>query len=103
MSEKRRNIFNKGLKSVFIPTAVFLFIAVLQSWSRPEALRKETGLFSSSAGAVAAMRDSVRTEYQKKIDSLAGLNLSLDSLRRMGLSESILFSIDSVYKLDSIA
>lgn len=103
MSEKRRNIFNKGLKLVFIPTAVFLFIAVLQSWSRPEALRKEAGFFSSSAGAVAAMRDSVRTEYQKKIDSLAGLNLSMDSLRRMGLSESILFSIDSVYKLDSIA
>lgn len=37
------------------------------------------------------------------IDSLADLNLSRDSLKRMGLEERVLYSIDSLYKADSIA
>lgn len=47
--------------------------------------------------------DTIYTPYQRMIDSLVNLNLSLDSLRRMGLDERILNSIDSVYKADSIA
>lgn len=45
----------------------------------------------------------VKTAYQQMIDSLYELNLSPDSLRKMGLSDAVLFSIDSLRKADSLS
>jgi hypothetical protein len=68
---------------------------LLASWSSPSA----KGL----RGAFRWQDTIVKTAYQQMIDSLYDLNLSPDSLRRMGLSEAILYSIDSVRKVDSLS
>lgn len=67
------------------------------AWSRPANLGGK-GRF------VLRINDTiVKTAYQQMIDSLFELNLSPDSLRKMGLSDAVLFSIDSLRKADSIA
>ena len=70
-------------------------IILLESWSRPKAF----------LGSALSVRDTVVTDsaFQRLVDSLAALNISPDSLRKMGLDERVLAAIDSLYKADSIA
>lgn len=70
-------------------------IILLESWSRP------THILKNSIN----LRDTVVTDsaFQRLVDSLAALNISPDSLRKMGLDERVLAAIDSLYKADSIA
>ncbi len=75
----------------------------LQSWSSPSAVRECTEINLFPGHGELFVEDTVYTAYNRMIDSLADLNLSRDSLRRMGLSERVLFSLDSIYREDSIA
>ncbi len=85
----------KGLWIIII----VLLVLSLQSWSSV----KPYNSMNYTRGRVNDTIDTLDSPYKKMIDSLINLNLSLDSLRKMGLSEQILFSIDSTYKADSIA
>lgn len=105
MLNKLKNTFY--LKKLCAGACIVAFVVLCGAWSAPN-----KGHYSASLtlrdtikGAVAdTIRDTVvKTAYQKMIDSLYNLNLSPDSLKRMGLSESVLSSIDSIRRADSIA
>lgn len=81
--------------------ALLLTAFALQSWSRPSRLPSEGFRMPDHGSCI--LQDTVYTAYDRMIDSLADLNLSRDSLRRMGLDERVLFSLDSLYRADSIA
>lgn len=91
-------MIKKGeIKNILIAFAAGIIFFALQSWSTPKA-------FIYSVKAPFYTSDTVvYTAYNRMIDSLADLNLSRDSLGRMGLSNRVLASIDSLYKADSIA
>lgn len=96
----------KKCRGFILAAFAVLAFAALQSWSRPDELRPWDGRkisVGTQKDTIKKAADSVRTHYQEMVDSLAGLNLSMDSLRRMGLEKRVLFSIDSIYKADSIA
>ena len=93
--EKRIGIKLKGALAFAV---VGVLLLSLQSWKAAESGGLQPHRFSGDT--ILTHQDSL---YLRYIDSLAGLNLSMDSLRRMGLSEKVLYSIDSLYKADSIA
>ncbi len=90
----------KKLKAVVCDTitvaGLSLALVLLASWTCPPSKGLRPRL--------PAMQDTIlKTAWQKMIDSLVDLNLSPDSLRKMGLSDAVLFSIDSVRKADSLS
>lgn len=89
-------IFCKRFLILFSAAA---FILSLQSWS-VDTSYSPTKLSVKQGDTIISKTDSL---YKRYIDSLFSLNLSLDSLRRMGLSEQVINSVDSLYKADSIA
>ncbi len=96
--QRNSNIYSKTagyLRKALILASLCSGLMLLASWSSPSA----KGL----RGAFRWQDTIVKTAYQQMIDSLYDLNLSPDSLRRMGLSEAILYSIDSVRKVDSLS
>ena len=87
----------QSLSKVSFYSLVLWAVLLASAWSRPSDLGKR-GNF------VLRINDTiVKTAYQQMIDSLYGLNLSPDSLKKMGLSDAVLFSIDSLRKADSIS
>ena len=96
--QRNSNIYSKTagyLRKALILASLCSGLMLLASWSSPSA----KGL----RGSFRWQDTIVKTAYQQMIDSLYDLNLSPDSLRRMGLSEAILYSIDSVRKVDSLS
>lgn len=102
MFSQKKNIYS-FLRKALNAALVAAIALTLQSWSRPssEKGRPNGDMFLNLENVFAG--DTVYTAYDRMIDSLADLNLSRDSLKRMGLSEKVLFSLDSIYKADSIA
>ena len=84
--QKHSNIFPKVsgcIRKVLPVASLCAAVVLLASWSSPSA----KGLRSSFR-----WQDTiVKTAYQQMIDSLYDLNLSPDSLRRMGRSEAVLY------------
>lgn len=92
---KLRGVRNH-LKSLLWTAAVSGLVLLGCAWSSP------SGRILSKVNRNFLTDTIVKTAYQQMIDSLYNLNLSPDSLRKMGLSDAIIFSIDSVRREDSI-
>ena len=91
------NKMKPSLRKILFCSLALGVLVLASAWSRPSGIGRE-GRF------VLGISDTiVKTAYQQMIDSLYGLNLSPDSLKKMGLSDAVLFSIDSLRKADSIS
>ena len=91
------NNIHPSLRKILFCCLALGAVLLASAWSRPSGIGGK-GRF------ILKINDTiVKTAYQQMIDSLYELNLSPDSLRKMGLSDAVLFSIDSLRKADSIA
>lgn len=91
------NKIKPSLRKIFFCCLALGAVLLAGAWSRPSGIGGK-GRF------VLRINDTiVKTAYQQMIDSLFELNLSPDSLKKMGLSDAVLFSLDSLRKADSIA
>lgn len=88
------------ISEVALAVAAAIILLCLQSWSTPQYSR---GAKAGISELYKLSSDTTVTAYKRFIDSLRNLNLSPDSLRKMGLSDTILASIDSARRADSIA
>ena len=86
-----------SLRKILFTVSAIGAVILVSAWSNPSSLGGK-GRFAFKTNDTI-----VKTAYQQMIDSLYELNLSPDSLRKMGLSDAILFSIDSLRKADSIS
>lgn len=86
-----------SLRKILFTVSAIGAVILVSAWSSPSSLGGK-GRFAFRTNDTI-----VKTAYQQMIDSLYELNLSPDSLRKMGLSDAILFSIDSLRKADSIS
>ena len=91
------NKIKPSLRKILFYSLVAGCVLMASAWSRP------TNLGGKGRFVLRINDTIVKTAYQQMIDSLYELNLSPDSLRKMGLSDEILFSIDSLRKADSIS
>ena len=92
------NRLGERVKGGVVVAVVVLLLLTLQSWNIRSVGYNKRAL--CVADTVVSPVDSL---YQRTIDSLFYLNLSLDSLRRMGLPDYIVNGVDSLYKADSLA
>lgn len=91
------NKIKPSLRKILFCCLALGAVLLAGAWSRPSGIGGK-GRF------VLRINDTiVKTAYQQMIDSLFELNLSPDSLKKMGLSDAVLFSLDSLRKADSIA
>lgn len=91
------NKIKPSLRKILFCCMALGAVLLAGAWSRPSGIGGK-GRF------VLRINDTiVKTAYQQMIDSLFELNLSPDSLKKMGLSDAVLFSLDSLRKADSIA
>ena len=91
------NKIKSSLRKILFCCLALGAVLLAGAWSRPSGIGGK-GRF------VLRINDTiVKTAYQQMIDSLFELNLSPDSLKKMGLSDAVLFSLDSLRKADSIA
>lgn len=98
------NRIGKKVKGAFAALSLLGLLLTLQSWKSEGNAAKDGAFFR---GQITFLGDTIITRqdslYYRMIDSLYSLNLSLDSLRKMGLDERVVATIDSLYKADSIA
>jgi hypothetical protein len=91
------NKIKPSLRKILFCCLALGAVLLAGAWSRPSGIGGK-GRF------VLRINDTiVKTAYQQMIDSLFELNLSPDSLKKMGLSDAVLFSLDSLRKADSIS
>lgn len=91
------NKIKPSLRKILFCCLALGAVLLAGAWSRPSGIGGK-GRF------VLRINDTiVKTAYQQMIDSLFELNLSPDSLKKMGLSDAVLLSLDSLRKADSIA
>lgn len=91
------NKIKPSLRKILFCCLALGAVLLAGAWSRPSGIGGK-GRF------VLRINDTiVKKAYQQMIDSLFELNLSPDSLKKMGLSDDVLFSLDSLRKADSIA
>ena len=91
------NKIKPSLRKILFCCLALGAVLLASAWSRP------TGNVGKGRFVLKISDTIVKTAYQQMIDSLFELNLSPDSLRKMGLSDAVLFSLDSLRKADSIA
>ncbi|MBP5391194.1 MAG: putative porin [Bacteroidales bacterium] len=91
------NKIKPSLRKILFCCLALGAVLLASAWSRP------TGNVGKGRFVLKISDTIVKTAYQQMIDSLFELNLSPDSLKKMGLSDAVLFSLDSLRKADSIA
>lgn len=91
------NKIKPSLRKILFCCLALGAVLLAGAWSRPSGIGGKGRFFLRINDTI------VKTAYQQMIDSLFELNLSPDSLKKMGLSDAVLFSLDSLRKADSIA